>query len=278
MGLYLGVILAFISPVLAFMSFMFGHFYRWQVGKFLLPIVLESTYTLVLDQFAMSRGIWHIYDASGIRFPIHLFGNRGLQLEQFLIYSLTTVLVVGTLHPMLLISKAYYQWEVKRPFPSFFFDMIKTDGQAPEAEAFVMDESMPEWKPIADGIAFLDTVEGVLQSCMNALGTVSQMVVAARKFLKELQRGGKTKSEDDTASEELQKASKPEEASDALPHSAVLPPTEAVNSEPTQTQATPASGEAKEGCVSECGVSGDAKVCSEEDVEGHDWNILTRRR
>ena len=61
-----------------------------------------------VDQYAISRGIWHIYPASGIRFPINLFGNHGIQLEQVLVYSLTTIMVVSTLHPMLLITDCYY--------------------------------------------------------------------------------------------------------------------------------------------------------------------------
>merc|ERR1719263_1620669 len=110
---------------------MFGHFYMWQPKYAWVPIVLESGYTIILDCFAISRHIWTIYPASGIRIPINLFGNHGIQLEEILVYSLTSALVVLTLQPMLLITKAYYQWEVQRCFPAFLFSMIRADGMVP---------------------------------------------------------------------------------------------------------------------------------------------------
>ena len=68
----------------------------WTHGQ-VLSIALASLYTITLDQYAIHMGIWKIYPGTGLRLPVHLFGNRGVQLEQFLIYSLTSVLVVFTL-------------------------------------------------------------------------------------------------------------------------------------------------------------------------------------
>lgn len=141
--LYLGVLLTFMPPVLAFQWMMFGHFFMWQPTYVWVPIVLESGYTIVLDSFAISRHIWTIYPASGIRIPINLFGNNGIQLEEILVYSLTSALVVLTLHPMLLITKAYYQWNVQRSFPSFMFSMIWHDGMPLESPDHVDILALP---------------------------------------------------------------------------------------------------------------------------------------
>lgn len=131
--LYLGVLLAFMPPVLAFQWGMFGHFFMWQPKYVFWPIFLESCYTIVLDSYAQAVGIWKIYPATGIIIPIKLFGLPGLQLEQVMVYSITSALVVLTLQPMLLATKAYYQWEVQRSFPAFFVSMICSDGMPKEA-------------------------------------------------------------------------------------------------------------------------------------------------
>jgi hypothetical protein len=120
-------------PVLAFEWAMFGHFYMWHARSCWVPILLESAYTIMLDCFAISRHIWTIYPASGIKIPVHPFGNDGIQLEEILVYSLTSALVVLTLQPFLVITKAYYQWEVKRSWPAFLLSMICSDGMPKEA-------------------------------------------------------------------------------------------------------------------------------------------------
>lgn len=131
--LYLGFLLSLLPPVLAAQWVMFGHFYMWQPTCAVVPILLETGYTIMLDSFAISRHIWTIYPASGARIPINLFGNSGIQLEQIIVYSMTSAIVVFTLHPLLLVTKAYYQWEVQRSFPSFLMSMVWHDGLAPES-------------------------------------------------------------------------------------------------------------------------------------------------
>jgi len=126
--LYLGVLLAFMGPVLAFQWATFGHFVIWKWQPPLFAIVAQSAYVLVVDQYAISRHIWHIYDGCGIRFPIYLFGNPGMQLEQVLVYSLTTVMVVLTLHPFLLITEAFYNTGQTGSWVTFAQKMVKSDG------------------------------------------------------------------------------------------------------------------------------------------------------
>eukprot|EP00662_Eupelagonemidae_sp_cell21_P054604 gene54604-22459_t len=97
----------FMCPVIAFEWYTLGHIFLW------------SVYTIVVDQFAISRGIWHIYPGTGIRLPIHLFGNPGMQLEQVLVYSLTT--------PFLVLIEYWYQSGRKQPLLRYLASMIWND-------------------------------------------------------------------------------------------------------------------------------------------------------
>jgi lycopene cyclase domain-containing protein len=127
--LYLGIIMAFMSPVLAFIWAGFAHFFLWAPASYVAAIVLESAYVITVDQFAISRGIWHIYPGTGVRLPLNMFGNTGIQIEQFLIYSLTTVLVVSTLQPFLVITECYYKYRVQGGWFKFALRMLLTDGK-----------------------------------------------------------------------------------------------------------------------------------------------------
>ena len=53
--LYLGVLLAFICPILAFQWFTFAHFFMWRPLDYVAAIVVQSAYVIVVDQYAISR-------------------------------------------------------------------------------------------------------------------------------------------------------------------------------------------------------------------------------
>ncbi|NVM56254.1 MAG: lycopene cyclase domain-containing protein, partial [Candidatus Helarchaeota archaeon] len=89
---YLGVILCFIGPVLGFLWWLGGHLLWQQRREWLWGITIISIYVLFLDTIAIYDGIWVIHDAYTT--GIALFG---IKLEQILIYTLTTALVVTTL-------------------------------------------------------------------------------------------------------------------------------------------------------------------------------------
>ena len=89
---YLGVILCFIGPVLGFLWWLGGHLLWQQRRQWLWGIAIISIYVLFLDTVAIYDGIWVISDAYTT--GIALFG---IKLEQILIYTLTTSLVVTTL-------------------------------------------------------------------------------------------------------------------------------------------------------------------------------------
>ena len=53
----------------------------------------------------------------------------GIQIEQVLVYSLTTVLVVSTLHPLLVITDAFYgPNRGKGSWVTFTQEMVVNDG------------------------------------------------------------------------------------------------------------------------------------------------------
>ena len=60
-------------------------------GEWLAALFAVSSYVLALDQLALQKGIWHLNPdyVTGITF-------LGMYLEQILVYSLTTILVVQT--------------------------------------------------------------------------------------------------------------------------------------------------------------------------------------
>ena len=88
--LYLGVIFAFMAPVIAFQWWVGGHLLLHRKKEWALGILGPSIYLITLDQWAIREGVWVISDrfTTGIRI-------LGVQLEQVLIYSVTTALVVN---------------------------------------------------------------------------------------------------------------------------------------------------------------------------------------
>ena len=107
---------------------------------FCISIALESAYVILIDQFAISRGIWTIYHGTGIVIPVDLFGNGGIQIEQILIYSLTTVLVIATLLPMLVITEVYTACGVTTSWFKFVQQMIRDDGKYPPMSSVSIDK------------------------------------------------------------------------------------------------------------------------------------------
>ena len=89
--LFLGVLMGFMPPVLALQWWFGGNVFRQRPGEMLSAIAAVSVYVLALDQLALSKGIWHLN-------PDYTTGLNllGVSIEQILVYTLTTVLVVQT--------------------------------------------------------------------------------------------------------------------------------------------------------------------------------------
>eukprot|EP01062_Namystynia_karyoxenos_P009918 TRINITY_DN13505_c0_g1_i2.p4 TRINITY_DN13505_c0_g1~~TRINITY_DN13505_c0_g1_i2.p4 ORF type:complete len:141 (+),score=43.41 TRINITY_DN13505_c0_g1_i2:802-1224(+) len=120
-------------PVIAFEWLMMGHLYIWTPLIWAGTIAAESVYTITLDQFAISRGIWHIYPGTGLRLPVSLFGNSGIQIEQVLVYSMTTVMIVSMLQPFLVMMQYWLQAARPEPFWRFAARMLCSDAELPPA-------------------------------------------------------------------------------------------------------------------------------------------------
>jgi putative membrane protein len=89
---YLGVLLSFMSPVAAFQWWFCGHLLVQQPREWIMGIAVPSIYLLLLDTWAIHRGLWRI--SQTYTTGLHLFG---VQLEQILVYTTTTALVVQPL-------------------------------------------------------------------------------------------------------------------------------------------------------------------------------------
>jgi lycopene cyclase domain-containing protein len=91
-SLYLGVILSFMSPVAGLQWWIGGHLLLQQRREWLLGIAVPSLYFVLLDTWAIHQDVWRIsvrYTTGALLF--------GIQAEQILVYSTTTVLVVQAL-------------------------------------------------------------------------------------------------------------------------------------------------------------------------------------
>ena len=88
---YLGVILCFMCPIWGFLWWLGGHLLLQQYREWIWGIMVISIYLIFLDSWAILEGIWFISDQYTT--GINLFG---IKLEQILIYSTTTALVVTT--------------------------------------------------------------------------------------------------------------------------------------------------------------------------------------
>jgi lycopene cyclase domain-containing protein len=86
---YLGVILAFMSPVIALHWWVGGHLLLQQPREWVLGIAVPSAYLLLLDSWAISEGVWSLSEqyTTGIRL-------LWLPLEHLLLYTITTAMVV----------------------------------------------------------------------------------------------------------------------------------------------------------------------------------------
>lgn len=89
---YLGIILAYMPPVMASHFAIGGHVLASRPVQWLVGIAVPSVYLIGIDTWAIRRGVWAISDTYTT--GLHL---AGIKLEQVLIYSTTTVLVVQTM-------------------------------------------------------------------------------------------------------------------------------------------------------------------------------------
>lgn len=88
-GLYLGLILAWVGPVLAAQWFFMAQTAARRAGTFALAVMVPTLYLWVADRVAIGLGIWSI--SPEYTTGLHLFG---LPLEEAVFFLATNVLVV----------------------------------------------------------------------------------------------------------------------------------------------------------------------------------------
>jgi lycopene cyclase domain-containing protein len=86
---YLGVILAFMSPVIGSQWWLGGHLLLQQPREWVLGIAVPAAYLLLVDTWAIREGVWRISEQF-----VTGRGLSGVTVEHLLLYSATTALVV----------------------------------------------------------------------------------------------------------------------------------------------------------------------------------------
>eukprot|EP00960_Hanusia_phi_P044369 756604-Hanusia_phi.AAC.7 len=120
--LFLGVCMLFFPPVLA-LQWWFGlGLFLQRPGEWLGAVGLTSCYVIGLDSWALKEGIWHLSEE-------YVTGGRvlGLEVEQVLIYSLTTLLVVQSVLFGVRVAEGYsFLQERRRSSGDKLRDVLRT--------------------------------------------------------------------------------------------------------------------------------------------------------
>ena len=99
---YLGLTFLYTFPIIALHFATVGHMYLQFAREYALGVVVPSVYVLVIDTYAIHKGIWRISN----EFTTGIF-VLGISLEHLLIYTLTTALASETMLAFLRFAEIY---------------------------------------------------------------------------------------------------------------------------------------------------------------------------
>ena len=99
---YLGLTFLYTFPIIALHFATVGHMYLQFSSEYLLGVVVPSMYVLIIDTYAIHKGIWQISD----EFTTGIF-VLGVSVEHLLIYTLTTALASETMLAFLRFAEIY---------------------------------------------------------------------------------------------------------------------------------------------------------------------------
>ncbi|GAO49306.1 hypothetical protein G7K_3457-t1 [Saitoella complicata NRRL Y-17804] len=87
---YMACIVAWISPVLAFLWYLSASYTLRRPLSFILSLTLPTVYLWVVDTVAMRAGVWHISERTSLEWEVW----RGMPVEEAVFFAVTTGVVV----------------------------------------------------------------------------------------------------------------------------------------------------------------------------------------
>lgn len=127
---YLGVIFAFMAPLVAMLWFITGQVILIKANTLVIGIMITFIYTLLVDTYSIRMGVWAIYEGMGIYLPVPYFD--GIQLEECVIYLALSIIVVVVLQPWLIMANKYARRQDRSLwFPRFAVVFLWTSGAYP---------------------------------------------------------------------------------------------------------------------------------------------------